>query len=229
VILLDDLENYKEVSEILTTLKQVLSMDSIKKAKILIGITTTPDTWLRFTQNERHHPLSRYFLSRINLQPLSELEMNETIMKSLSGTGISFDKEIITKVYKSTNGHPFEMQVLCFHLFENKISRIVDIDVWQKAFEGALNELGNAMFEYLFSQASDEESKVIRILASFDKPIMIKAIVEEAKLNNFNVPNKNIGKYLQRLVDKKLITKINRGSYIVNDPMFRAYINYKFQ
>jgi predicted transcriptional regulator len=38
------------------------------------------------------------------------------------------------------------------------------------------------------------------------------------------VPVQNAGKYLQRLVEKKLISKSGRGLYNIPDPMFRAYI-----
>ncbi len=224
IILLDDLENLMPVSEIVMTLKQTLSMDLIAKTKILVGLTSTPSTWLELTSVKRHHPLSRYFLSRVELTPLTEEELQETILKSLSGTGVSFSSEIINRVYQYTKGHPFEMQVLCNHLFNNQLSRRVDLEVWDKALQTALNDMGVAVFKNWFSQASDEEAKVFRLIAKEESSVSVQKIQNLAKIDKIKIASKSITKYLQRLVEKELIIKTGRGSYTISDYMFRIYI-----
>jgi len=224
VILLDDLENLMPVSEIVMTLKQTLSMDSIAKTKILVGLTSTPSTWLELTSIKRHHPLSRYFLSHVELTPLAEEEQRETILKSISGTGVSFSQEIINRVYQYTKGHPFEMQVLCNHLFNNQLSRCVDLEVWDKALQTALNDMGVAVFKNWFGQASDEEAKVLRLIAKEESSISVQKIQNLAKIDKIKIAPKSITKYLQRLVEKELIIKPGRGLYTIPDYMFRIYI-----
>jgi Cdc6-like AAA superfamily ATPase len=224
IILLDDLDNFLAVPEIFMTLKQTLSMDSIIKTKILIGITSTLTGWLELTSIKKHHPLSRYFLSRVELGPLTENELRETILKSLSGTGVSFSTEILARVFEYTEGHPFEMQVLCNHLFNNQISRRADIDVWEKALQGALHDMGIAIFDHWFNQASSEERKVLRLIGDAKTSMSVKEIIKVAETGNLRVSPTNITKYLQRLVEKRLIIKSGRGLYTVPDRMFRAYV-----
>jgi CheY-like chemotaxis protein len=224
VILLDDLDNFMAVPEVVMTLKQTLSMDSIIKTKILVGMASTLTSWLELTSIKKHHPLSRYFLSRVELGPLTEDELRETILKSLTGTGVSFTPDVVTRVFEYTEGHPFEMQVLCNHLFNNQLSRRVDVDVWEKALQAALYDMGMAIFNHWFGQASSEETKVLRLIADTETPISVKEIIKIAETGNVRVSPGNITKYLQRLVEKRLIGKSSRGLYTVQDRMFRAYI-----
>jgi ActR/RegA family two-component response regulator len=224
VILLDDLDNFMAVPEIITTLKQTLSMDSIIRTKILVGIASTPTNWQELTSIKKHHPLSRYFLSRVELGPLTENELKETIFKSLAGTGISFSTDVIDRVFEYTEGHPFEMQVLCNHLFNNQLSRRVDIDFWDKALQTTLNDMGTAVFDHWFGQASGEEAKVLRIIAEAEAPISAKEINRISEARTFKVSSGNITKYLQRLVEKRLVNKSGRGLYSLPDRMFRAYV-----
>ena len=224
VILLDDLDNFIAVPEIIMTLKQTLSMDSIIKTKILVGIASTPTNWQELTSIKKHHPLSRYFLSRVELGPLTENELKETIFKSLAGTGVSFGTDVIDRVFEYTEGHPFEMQVLCNHLFNSQLSRRVEIDIWDKALQATLNDMGIAIFDHWFGQASGEEAKVLRIITGVEAPISAKEINRISETHTVKVSPGNITKYLQRLVEKKLINKNSRGLYSVPDRMFRVYI-----
>lgn len=225
VILLDDLENLMTVSEIVMTLKQTLSMDLIMKTNILVGITSTPSVWLELTAVKKHHPLSRYFLSRVELIALTGSELRETILESLIGTGVSFSPDIIKRVFEYTKGHPFEMQVLCNHLFNNQLSRRVDVDVWEKALQTALRDMGAAVFDNWFKQASEEEAKVLRLIAEEKLSVSIQQIQNLAKIHKIKIASKSITKYFQRLVEKELIIKSSRGLYTIPDLMFRAYIH----
>jgi len=224
VILLDDLDNFMAAPEIVMTLRQTLSMESIKKTKILFGIAATPNTWLELTAVNQHHPLSRYFMSRVELGPLSKAEVQETLVKSLSGTGVSFSPEVMGSVFEYTEGHPYEMQVLCYHLFNNQLSRRVDTSVWEQSLQAALKDLGIAVFDRWFNLASSEEAKVLITIAKADTPLSTKEIQQLAVVGRVKVSSGSISKYLQRLVEKKLTSKSGRGLYTITDKMFRAYI-----
>lgn len=225
IILLDDLEHFIAVSEIIMTLKQTLSTESITKTRILVGIASTPTTWHELTALKKHHPLARYFLSRVELTQLNKKEMEETISKSLAGTGVSFNPEVIDRIFEFTQGHPFEMQLLSYHLFNNQLSRRVSIDVWDKAMQFALKDMDTVIFHQWFDQASSEEAKILSVLSKADGPKSIKDINILAEECKIKISSQNITKYLQRLAGKKLVNKTGRGLYIIPDRMFRTYIS----
>jgi FixJ family two-component response regulator len=227
LVLLDDLDNFIAVPEILMTLKQTLSMESIRKTKILVGLASTYATWQELTSLKMHHPLSRYFLSRIELGPLTQSELEETVHKSLAETGVSFSTEVIQRVFEYTEGHPFEMQVLCYHLFNNQISRQVGVDIWEKALQSAINDMGIATFRHWFDQASSEEAEVLCIIAKSANPISVRDIQKMGEATKLKISSKSIAKYLKRLVEKKLIKKSGHGLYFIQDRMFRAFICFR--
>jgi len=100
----------------------------------------------------------------------------------------------------------------------------VDVDVWDKALQATLNDMGVAIFDYLFRQASGEEAKVLRVIAKAETAVSAKQIHELAKRGKIIISAQNIAKYLQRLVEKRLISKSGRGLYVIPDRMFRAYL-----
>ncbi len=229
VLLLDDLDNFRTIPEILLILRQTLQMPSLQDAKIIIGIAATPAGWQHMTTHEQagntaHHPLNRFFMQRVLLEPLSQQEVTETIIKSLAGTGVSFSPETIARVFENTGGHPYEVQIMCYHLFDNQLSRRVEIDVWDKSLQGALRDLGVALFDSWFNQASSEEAKVLRVIAGIEESISTKEIQDTLTSQKAGVSNQNIAKYLQRLCTKNLICKTGRGYYAIPDAMFRSYV-----
>ncbi|MFB2938394.1 response regulator [Aerosakkonemataceae cyanobacterium BLCC-F154] len=224
VILLDDLENFMAVSEIVMTLKSTLSMDSLRNTKLLLGLASTPASWLELTSVQKHHPLSRYFLSRVELTPLNETEVQDTIYKSLSGTGVSFSSEVIKLIFEYTEGHPFQMQLLCYHLFSNQLSRRVEVDTWDKALQATLKDIGIAIFERWLDQLSFEEAQVISIIAKADNPIQAQEIKKLIESRGLSICSENTEEYLRFLIEKQIIRKSNYSRYTVPDPMFRTYI-----
>ena len=225
VVMLDDAYYFEPISEILTTIKQVLSHQIIiEKTKILFVIACLPEKWNEFISLKRHHPVGRYFLSKIALSPLSKEELVYTVEKTLEDTGITFSTEMLEKVYLYTQGHPFEMQVLCRNLYENQIAGKVDLAVWEKALQNTLEDLGKAIFDHWFNEASKGEGEILEVFAFQEIPLMKKEITQLLSEKGSRISSGNIGKYLQRLVSKKLLSKVERGKYEVSDKMFRAYI-----
>ena len=224
VVLLDDLDNFLTVPDIVMTLRSTLMSDELKQARILLGIACRRDSWLELTSIEKHHPVSRFFTFRAELAPLTESEVRETVLKSIEER-VTFAEEVLNKVFTYTEGHPFEMQVLCYHLFNNHLSRRVEPDVWEKALEETLRDIGFAIFDHWLQKASPGEAKVLQIIAGSEDPMTTKQIREQARRSMASVKPSNVAKYLQRLTEKRLINKSGRGLYEISDKMFKVYVD----
>ena len=225
VILLDDLENLAAVSDILMILKSALSTESLMETKILVGLASTSTSWLEITSVQKHHPLSRYFLSRVELTSLTEKEVQETIRESLAGTEVSFTQEVMQNIFEYSGGHPFEMQLLCYHLFSNHLSRIVEIDIWEKALQATVRDVGNAIFEKWCSDLSIDEAKVLRILTENENSVALEKLATTFETENLMIPpNYSVEEVLKSLLQRKLISRDIYGNYIVKDLMFRTYL-----
>jgi CheY-like chemotaxis protein/GTPase SAR1 family protein len=224
VILFDNLENLVNVPEIILTLKQTLSMDSIKKTKILVGMATISSFWRQLISNKKHHPLSRYFLSKLELPLLNKEDVTETILKSLAGTGISFDHEIIDKIFFYTKGHPFEMQLLSYHLFKNQLSGRVKPEIFLKALEITVKDIGGAIFEQWLDTLTSEENAVLRLMAKREKPLNEEQVFDLTKINKLDFKFQDISTYLHNLLRKRFLSRNDKGMYEIDDPIFQIYI-----
>ncbi len=67
----------------------------------------------------------------------------------------------------------------------------------------------------------------LRIITGVEAPISAKEIKRISETRTFKVSPGNITKYLQRLVEKRLVNKSGRGLYSVPDRMFRAYVRFR--
>ncbi len=224
VILLDDLDNLLAVPEIVMTLKQTLALDAIRDARILVGMSCTSQRSKHIPSIRKHHPLSRYFVHRLELDPLTHTEVRDTVLHSLSGTGVTFSRDTVERIFTQTEGHPFEMQVLAHHLFDSQLSGRVEDRVWEKALESAVRDMGLAVFDHLYDQASKQEAKVLRMIAIADKPQTAQGIRDTLSRGPSKMASANVSKCLQRLLEKRLVARIARGRYDIPDRMFRAYL-----
>jgi FixJ family two-component response regulator len=225
LILLDDLDNLASAPESTLILKQTLSMEAIRETQLLFGVTATPRFWNRLTQRERHHPLARYFLSRIRLAPLKPHEFRDTVTRSIEAIGVKFDTEVIERAFSFTGGHPFEMQVLCYHLFDSQISRRVGLGVWDQALAATLDDMGVAIFDYWLSQVSNDERQLLHVFASTGIPFSARDLRACAAESGLRLELESVSRSLQRMAHGGLLARVERGLYVIPDPMFVAYLN----
>ena len=222
VILLDDVQNFSEISNIFTLIKNVLSDDEVLKTKILVGLSCTYSGWEEFLQ--KHHPIGRYFTPRLEIKKLNEEETRQAITESLRDSGVVFEKRIVESVWRYTGGHPYELQILCYFLYENQISGEVDNKVWDSSLEEALVELGKRVFDSLYERASPQEQKILHVLSSSDKSMTRKEIIEFAKKKNLKLAEGTIHPLITRLLNKSLLVSHSNFKYSLPDQFFREYL-----
>ncbi|MFH1857071.1 MAG: ATP-binding protein [Candidatus Omnitrophota bacterium] len=225
VVLLDDVQNLLCISEVIDILRSVLSKEEIlSRARYLFVLAGTPAGWDGFV--DKHDPVGRFFRRRENISLLTERQAQEIILDSLEKTGVVFEQEVMEKIFFYTLGHPYELQLLCSHLYDAQIEGKVTSREWESAFATTLRELGRDYFDSLYRRASDREGDILEILAEKNIPLKIadlRAImITEKRAKNF--PVANIKNFLYRLKDKELVKRGEDNSYSVLDAMFVEYI-----
>ncbi|MFH1246975.1 MAG: ATP-binding protein [Candidatus Micrarchaeota archaeon] len=222
VVLIDDIQNFSTIPEVISVIKSVLSDEKIvKETKFLFVLSSTQDGWKQFLQ--RDHPIGRYFTPRLKLENLSEKETLELIEKNLKGTGVSFSKEVKKNIFTYTVGHLYETQVLCSHLFENQINGKVTISTFEPALKATLDVIGEEVFNQMFYSASEKEQQVLRVLAHNFEPSSFSALQTAAK-SMYKLPESSVSKLVNRLIEKNLIIKPAKAKYFIPDALFREYL-----
>lgn len=218
VILMDDVQNFKNAGHIFTILKNVLSSDRILKTKYLFVLSSTITGWQDFMV--RNHPIGRYF---IPITELSNFDQNSTvklIQATLKNSGVKFSESIINKIYQHTQGHLFETQAICNSFYDIQNNGKVESNDWHKGFNKTLQYIGTYVFSNMVHEASEQEKLTLSFLAKYDQPVNFETLVTQAKKKNAKI----YGASLKRLVEKELIENPSRGFYFINDVFFREYI-----
>ncbi|MFH1857934.1 MAG: ATP-binding protein [Candidatus Omnitrophota bacterium] len=224
LVLLDDIQNFEVIPQVVDVLRGALSHDEIlEKTRYLFVLATTPTGWESFL--DKHDPVGRFFRKREWLKSLTREEARCLIGGTLAGSGVTFEEEILEKLFAATEGHPYEIQLLSSHLYDAQIEGNVTTASWEGAFERTLRELGQDYFHALLRRASDRESEILKVLAEKKTPMSIadlrRMMIFEKRKRNF--PVDNIKNFLYRLEHKGLVRRKD-DAYAILDPMVGEFI-----
>jgi hypothetical protein len=160
----------------------------------------------------------------MELNPLSGIELRDTIIKCLGNSGVSFSSEVIDRVWATTQGHPFEMQVLCSYLFDNQFSGRVDTEVWDKSLEAALRDVCGAIFDRWLVNVSDDERRLLNLIAASGGTFTLESIRALAADQGMLPAEDDAVKTFEKLCANNLVLKVNRSEYRLCDHMFAIYL-----
>lgn len=156
---------------------------------------------------------------------LKNVLSDDDIMKK---TGYLFvvaaTKEVQEAVYDYTEGHPFQMQILCSYLYENQIGGKVERDQLDAALSQTLEELGPIVLDPLYSQASEQEKSVLQTMSSEYRVYGFDEILKQAEDQPDRISKGTLGPILARLNEKGLLVKLGRGKYRFVNRLFNEYV-----
>jgi len=220
VVFLDDVQNYNNIPEFLTLLKNVLSdSEIVEKTGFLFVLSSTNEGWSSFLQ--KFNPVGRYFIPILRLDNIERSSVKDLILTSLKGTGVSFSDDVVKSVFDITEGHPFLIQIICSYLFENQIKGKVTSEQVDTSLNQVIDELSPIVLDPLYNLASEQEKNVLRKLSAAYK---VYSFEEIQSLAGNVVKNKGpLSTTINRLCEKGLMIKTGRGRYRVVNKIFNIY------
>ena len=223
IVIIDDVQNFNTIPQVIDILRLVLSKEEIlTKTNYLFVLSSTPQGWNHFI--DKHDPIGRFFRKREKIQSLNKEETMKVITETLKNTEVKFSKEIFSLVYNTTVGHPYELQVLCSNLYESQIKGLVSKRQWRTVFNTTLSDLGDDYFGSLLRRASNREETILTVLCKAKKEMSIQEIQNSISKIDKQYPAKDVRLYIYRLISKGLLLQKDRGKYQIIDNMFREYI-----
>lgn len=223
-VLIDDVQNISGLPQILDILRLALSNEQLlSRTNYLFVLASTPKGWNSFL--ERYDPIGRFFRTKQVLRKLNKHELNFTIKQTLLNSGVKFTEDITEKICFYTEGHPYELQLLASHLYDNQKMGMVDMDSLEVAILNTLKDLGIEYFASLYNKASEREKELLNIFAEKRKYLSVSEVKEilifEKRTRGF--PVANIKNFIYRLEDKGLLIREEK-KYRILDNMFSEYI-----
>ncbi|MBI5401832.1 MAG: hypothetical protein HY959_00385 [Ignavibacteriae bacterium] len=224
VVLLDDVQNYRVIPEFLTLLKNVLSdSEFIENTGYLFVLSSTYDGWNMFLQ--KLNPIGRYFIPILKLENISKKSSDVLIQESLKETGVAFSSDVTHNVFEITEGHPFLIQIICNYLFDNQIKGKVSIEQFDTSLNQAISELSPIILDPLYFKASGQEKDILHIMSSEYRIYTFEELLISAK--KFKIGKGHLSATLNRLYEKGMIVKIERGKYRIINKIFNIYLEKK--
>lgn len=224
VVFLDDVQNYGSVPEFLGLLKNVLSEDDIAgKTGYLFVLSATEDGWSKFL--EKNHPIGRYFIPILRIENLSKKDTLLIIDAVLKGTGVEFENSVKEAVYEYTEGHPFQMQVLCSYLFDSQLKGKVGSAQLEGSLVRSLDELGPILLDPLLKLASEQEKTILEAMSAKYRIYSFDELVGLAKGSPNRISKGTLAAALARLTNKGILLKTERGKYRMVNRMFSEFLS----
>lgn len=223
VVFLDDIQHYDAIPQVLGVLKNVLNDDDIvKKAGYLFVLASTEDGWANFLR--KNHPIGRYFVPILKIYPLVKENTLRIIDATLKDTGVTFAQEVQQSVYDYTEGHPFQMQILCSYLYENQIKGIVGLDQLDSALSQTLDELGPIILDPLYSSASEQEKATLQAMALKYQVYSFEDILKQTRKQRMQIGKGTLAAAVARLSEKGLLLRMERGKYRLVNRLFNEFV-----
>jgi hypothetical protein len=141
------------------------------------------------------------------------------VEETIRGTGVEFADKITGRIHGHTQGHAYELQVLCHSLYKNQLKGKVNGQQWEPSLNETLRILGENVFNGWYARASGKEAEVLEVLARFNNPVEFKAVQRNIKLKKAELSS-----YLERLVEKDVVEKQRMGIFHIPDYLFRSYL-----
>lgn len=166
-------------------------------------------------------PAARFFWP-VGIDPFTFEETQETILKPLINTSITFTGECIREIHRWTNGHPYFVQIFAYVLFDTRKCDLITIGDLNDQHSRILSFIGKKLFQNIFTSASANEKKIIRALATDDRPMISNT--EIAKASGLKSVNVYFGKMTTG--NPAPLIRSGRGRYALFHPLFKEYVRH---
>ena len=220
ILLFDDLQrimNNDETMRILSILQNALIELNLAGKNIMFVATGSEDIF--YTIQDKLDSAVRIFEPYL-INPLSYGEICEAINVPCEKLNVSFDEDVLKRIYELSSGIPYYMQILAYCCFEEiNEDNIVTINEFKKAEIACLNILARREFKRLFSKSTPEERKILCLMAESNETIFSYSYIKD----NANLNSEPSG-LLKSLIDKNMLIKPSRGKYKLKNNLFKLYL-----
>ena len=223
VVFLDDAQLYAEVRKFLGILRNVLSDDElIAKSGYLFVLAATEQGWTEFLG--RNNPIGRYFSPPVRVGAFNRAKTREIVDLTLRDSRVTFSPEVQNAVFEYTEGHPYQLQILCSYLYENQIRGRVGREQLDTALTQTLEEMGPLVLQPLLQDASENEGQVMKAICGIHYTFSFSDMQKAVRKAGIAVAHGPLATMAARLTEKGLLVKVGRGQYRIASRLLAEFV-----
>ncbi|MCU0435350.1 MAG: ATP-binding protein [Bacteroidia bacterium] len=202
-----------------------LSSDPLPLLLLLCGVKERREEMIA-----HHKPVDRIF-DIIDVQAMSEEEVNLFFTKTFSKAGYTINDRALNLMYFYSQGYPRAMNLIGDNVFWKAETADIDYEVALYGVIAAANEIGSKFID----------SQVLKTIESANYKSILKKIVKNTSMNEMEInkkeilplltPNENskFNNFMQKLKKLAVVRSgSEQGEYIFNDRLTRLYLSMKF-
>lgn len=223
VIIIDEVDTVAKetsISSFLKTTTEVLLNSNLQNVVFCLGGITDAMDKLR----EDHPSIERVF-ERIELNPLKTNESEDVISKALLSTDesslVTIADIAMKQIVSLAGGFPAVIHQFCYHAYRHDTDGTIDADDLNKAFKDVVTRIKRQeLDESLRDAGRGYARQILFVMARSDK-LEVRLADIAKKLNK---TTNEISSPITKLVRNGKVDRIERGWYIIKDPLLRLYI-----
>lgn len=215
VIMIDDIhymltEGWSGSLYDLRTDIQALATEGTKYLFIITG-----PKFIYPSMHEMAEPFTRLF-ERFELNNFDLAGTSEAITKPIRIAGIHLEipEDVIEQIHNITDGHPFFIAGMMRDILRIHDKETLTLSDFEQIKPGLIEHLGRTKFEDDYNKATDAEKQILLNCAQLKNKIF----------SPLEIKSKSLSKLLERLANKELLVKLERGKYSLYHPLFKEYL-----
>lgn len=214
VFLLDEAERIQNITGAWSFLRSVFTRLSEENLGYMLVVSGKLGLFKEI--KEIFSPIER-FLMPMEVKSMDIDEVKEALKKPLAKFSKRITDEAVNLVYRYSGGHPYVVQTFGFYAFEEGTYEI-NAKLIEKILPRTMARLSTQLFKDRFEGTSHQERRVLLALSQLGKEATPKGVAVAAGMPQ------GVTMVLKRLVEKDCVIKLERGRYILFNPLFGEYI-----
>jgi len=219
VILIDEAESLERIEGALIFLREVFQRVSTDAnyMVVLAGKLSFPHM-----MSESFSPLNRFFPTSI-LQPFNKSEIREFFDRHLSPVGVDISDEAVDFICMKSEGHPYVLVAMAHMIFDSleDTENYIDIDLVSETVDRILFRLAQDFFTPMYYPLTPKAKEIMSLIAENIEGLEFQF---SDVVNWTNMRRNHVSPYIQELMRKGIINRIERGRYEIFHGLFIEYI-----
>ena len=193
---------------------QVFVMEKRNVAMLLAGL---PGNVIQMIGNDDISFLRRAF--RRELKPLSMPDARAILKKTIALAGRQIEKNALEYAAEKSDGFPFLIQLIGYHLFNQSESKIIPEKDAVTGMEDAYDDMRNMILDATLADLSKTEVKFLRAMLPDDSSSRVSTIAERMAASVSQASY-----YKRRLVKQGVIDECGHGLVQFSMPMLKTML-----
>lgn len=160
-------------------------------------------------------------LRDIPLNRFSEKESEEILLNGFEKAGFTYDKKVVEEIYKLAGGFPEPLHIIGSEILSVGEDLHLSIEDFYLAKEKVIRDVRkNKLGELLKKAGYGKYQLILEAMANYELQNVPLVVITE----HLNVESNQISTNLGTLIDKEIITRVDRSVYSFVDPLLKEYI-----